>query len=133
MTDPDSRNAAFGLPARDTAQCYLYKQQIRKDGRRGGRMARFRAIAQHKQLTIADTVSGTLDPVFASEYTYFVWNVEPVLCVYCNTRLNKQSRTRDHVIPRSRGGGARENLVPACGPCNRDKRDTSLLLWLAER
>lgn len=133
MTDSHSRNVAFGLPERGTAQWYLYKRQIRKDGRRGGRLARFREIARHKRLTILDTVSGQLDPVFASEYSYFVWNVEPVLCVYCNTRLTKQSRTRDHVVPRSHGGGARENLVPACGPCNRAKSDTPLLLWLAHR
>lgn len=131
MTDPYSRCAT--LPERGTAQWYLYKRQLRRDGRRGGRMARFREIARHKHLSIDATVSGALDPVFDTEYSYYVWNVEPVLCVYCNERLTKQSRTRDHVVPRSRGGGPRENLVPACGACNRAKSDTPLLLWLAER
>lgn len=131
MTDPISRCAT--LPERGTAQWYLYKRQLRRDGRRGGRVARFREIARHKHLSIDLTVSGALDPVFDTEYSYYVWNVEPVLCVYCNERLTKQSRTRDHVVPRSRGGGPRENLVPACGPCNRAKSDTPLLLWLAER
>lgn len=133
MTDSHSRSATLELPERGTAQWYLYKRQVRRDGRRGGRIARFREIARHKRLSVDATVAGALDPVFDTEYSYFVWNVEPVLCVYCNERLTKQSRTRDHVVPRSRGGGPRENLVPACGPCNRAKSDTPLLLWLAER
>ncbi len=133
MTDSHQRNVAFGLPERGTTQWYVYKRQIRQEGRRGGRMARFRAIARHKRVTIVDTLAGQLDPVFASEFNYFVWNVEPVLCVYCNTRLTKQSRTRDHLIPRSRGGGPHDNLVPACAPCNRAKSDSPLLLWLVAR
>jgi hypothetical protein len=111
----------------------LYKRTLRLAGRAGGRLARFREIAKRKQLSIEETVAGELEPVFVSEFRYFQWNVEPVLCAYCNTRLSKQTRTRDHVTPRSRGGGARDNLVPSCAPCNRAKGDDSLLVYMLRR
>ncbi|HKJ35853.1 MAG TPA: HNH endonuclease [Solirubrobacterales bacterium] len=41
-------------------------------------------------------------------------------CQYCGTR--RSGLTVDHVIPRSRGGkSVWENIVAACGPCNRRK------------
>lgn len=122
-----------GLPARGTPEWYLYKRSLRLAGRSGGRMARFREIAKRKQLTIEETVSGELEPVFVSEFRYFQWNVEPILCAYCNARLSKQTRTRDHVTPRSRGGGAHDNLVPSCAPCNRAKGDDPLLVYMWRR
>ena len=78
-------------------------------------------------------VAGSLEPVFVSEFRYYMWNVEPVLCAYCNERLTKQTRTRDHVIPRSAGGPNGDNLVPSCAPCNRAKSDTPLLVYMLER
>jgi len=43
-------------------------------------------------------------------------------CQYCGNR--KPGMTIDHVIPRSRGGeSAWENIVAACGGCNRRKGD----------
>jgi hypothetical protein len=122
-----------GIPPRGTPEWYLYKRKLRLAGRSGGRMARFREIAKRKQLSITDTVSGELEPVFVSEFRYFQWNVEPILCAYCNTRLSKQTRTRDHVTPRSRGGGANDNLVPSCAPCNRDKGDDPLIVYMWRR
>lgn len=41
------------------------------------------------------------------------WN-----CVYCRTALNIGSVTFEHVVPRSKGGGRSNNLVPACVRCN---------------
>jgi 5-methylcytosine-specific restriction endonuclease McrA len=120
-------------PPRGTREWYLYKRRQRLRGRVGGRLARFREIAKRKGLTVEDTISGVLEPVFVSEFRYYVWNVEPVLCAYCNTRLTKQTRTRDHVIPRSRGGGNEDNLVPSCAPCNRAKADDALLIYMLRR
>lgn len=41
-------------------------------------------------------------------------------CQYCGCQ--RSGLTVDHVIPRSRGGGSNwENIVAACGPCNRRK------------
>ena len=43
-------------------------------------------------------------------------------CQYCGIRLSKAQLTIDHVLPRSRGGETRwDNVVTACGPCNRRK------------
>lgn len=43
-------------------------------------------------------------------------------CQYCGR--SSQGMTVDHVIPRSRGGTSGwENIVAACGPCNRKKGD----------
>ena len=43
-------------------------------------------------------------------------------CQYCGTQPGKANLTVDHVLPRSRGGETTwENVVTACGPCNRRK------------
>jgi hypothetical protein len=42
------------------------------------------------------------------------------MCHYCNSYM--KPLTRDHIIPRSRGGTNYSwNLVPACRPCNHAK------------
>lgn len=46
-------------------------------------------------------------------------------CAYCGRRGGRL--TRDHVVPRSRGGTDRiANIVPACRSCNSKKRDLLL-------
>lgn len=48
----------------------------------------------------------------------------PWRCHYCRARLAPKDRTRDHVIPRSRGGlTIPDNLVWACKRCNEAKGD----------
>lgn len=43
-------------------------------------------------------------------------------CQYCLKKFSEKELTRDHVVPRSQGGGMTwENIVAACGRCNRDK------------
>lgn len=51
-------------------------------------------------------------------------------CFYCRGELNDYAYrygrndsgwTRDHVMPRARGGGEFKNVVLACGPCNQRK------------
>lgn len=43
-------------------------------------------------------------------------------CQYCGSTPGRTELTLDHVIPRSRGGATSwENVVAACGPCNRRK------------
>lgn len=45
-------------------------------------------------------------------------------CQYCGLQPGKANLTIDHVLPRSRGGETVwENVVAACGPCNRRKGD----------
>jgi len=43
-------------------------------------------------------------------------------CQYCGVRISMTSGTRDHVVPRSRGGADNlGNVVAACVPCNTHK------------
>jgi 5-methylcytosine-specific restriction endonuclease McrA len=43
-------------------------------------------------------------------------------CQYCRERFPARELTCDHVKPRSQGGSTSwENMVTACGPCNRKK------------
>lgn len=45
-------------------------------------------------------------------------------CQYCGGQPALRELTIDHVLPRSRGGGSTwQNLVIACGTCNRRKGD----------
>jgi 5-methylcytosine-specific restriction endonuclease McrA len=45
-------------------------------------------------------------------------------CQYCEAEPGRANLTIDHIVPRSRGGETSwENVVTACGPCNRRKGD----------
>ncbi|AUM15023.1 restriction endonuclease [Ketobacter alkanivorans] len=45
-------------------------------------------------------------------------------CMYCGDQFNQERLTRDHIIPRSRGGSESwTNLVAACRRCNQRKSD----------
>ncbi|MCB1810387.1 MAG: HNH endonuclease, partial [Candidatus Competibacteraceae bacterium] len=49
------------------------------------------------------------------------------LCLYCGQRFSARDLTRDHVVPRSRGGRDDwENVVSACKSCNQRKGNMSL-------
>ena len=56
-------------------------------------------------------------------------------CAYCNTPpIDRNSLTRDHVRPRSRGGETRlRNVIPACGRCNQSKRSHSWKEWYRDQ
>ncbi len=44
------------------------------------------------------------------------------VCAYCGHHFGHEKLTRDHVIPRSKGGPDKwTNVVTACGPCNKRK------------
>lgn len=46
------------------------------------------------------------------------------ICAYCGRWFKAWDLTRDHVVPRSRGGLDNwHNVVSACGPCNNRKDD----------
>ena len=55
-------------------------------------------------------------------------------CQYCSRELSSKEATLDHVLPRSQGGRTTwENIVCACGTCNRKKggrtpREAKMLL-----
>ncbi len=123
-----------GARLRD-AQFYLRRHLRRRGLLREvgpGRLARFREIAKYKPVTTVDIVEGRLDDLYVAEYRHYVWRVCP-RCAYCDEKLTRDNLTRDHVIPRSKGGGGGDNLVPSCGPCNRAKANHSLLYFLVKR
>lgn len=44
------------------------------------------------------------------------------ICAYCGVKYSRDELTRDHIVPRSRGGQDKwENVVAACGGCNKYK------------
>jgi hypothetical protein len=49
------------------------------------------------------------------------------LCMYCGGKFTTDMLTRDHVLPRSRGGDDEwENVVTACKPCNARKDNMTI-------
>lgn len=111
---------------------HLRRKGLRQ-GKGDGRLGRLRETAKYKKASVADTVQGRLDPCFTSEFRYYEWNVL-MLCTYCSVRLTRRSLTRDHVIPRSRGGKSTpDNLVPCCSACNLQKSDRPLWRFMLER
>lgn len=55
-------------------------------------------------------------------------------CWYCETPLDKQTATYDHVIPRSLGGRTTvDNLVLACQQCNQDKAAMTLTEYRSKK
>lgn len=55
-------------------------------------------------------------------------------CAYCHEGKRNDEIEPDHVVPLSRGGSnSITNVVPACHPCNGDKRDLTLDEWIPDR
>lgn len=64
--------------------------------------------------------------------------VIPNCCSYCRTPFSGSdplggcNLTRDHIIPRSAGGLlSRWNFLPACEPCNRQRKNMPFPQWVA--
>lgn len=63
-----------------------------------------------------------------------LWNRHHGICHYCGQLTvlksyrdaGRLAATRDHFIPRSKGGGEGDNIVLACYGCNSDKGDKML-------
>ena len=54
-------------------------------------------------------------------------SLENPLCTYCG----EPADTIDHIVPIIKGGdSSRENLTPACRPCNRKKSSMSVEAFL---
>jgi 5-methylcytosine-specific restriction endonuclease McrA len=57
----------------------------------------------------------------------FLFNRDGTKCFYCNVKLNFETATIDHLIPKSQGGSDNlDNLVLACHGCNINKGSKSL-------
>lgn len=99
-----------------------------------GKAARFRNISAHVPVSTKDIIGDKLPKYVESEYRFDLRQGTQI-CAYCSKCLSRDELTQDHVIPRAHGGShlGPDNLVPACGPCNRDKADDSLLAFLVRR
>jgi 5-methylcytosine-specific restriction endonuclease McrA len=61
------------------------------------------------------------------EYKFSKDGVNLSVCAYCLCTLDNNSRTIDHLTPKSRGGKlSNNNKVPACGDCNKLKGNLSV-------
>lgn len=47
-------------------------------------------------------------------------------CFFCGLDVLITKITKDHLLPKSRGGGGGANLVGCCQPCNSDKGSLTL-------
>ncbi len=57
-----------------------------------------------------------------------------IFCHYCGSLIPYKMVTRDHVIPRSKGGSNRkENIVPSCVTCNTEKGKMDYIDYLQYR
>ncbi len=53
-------------------------------------------------------------------------------CSYCWKVLSEEECEREHVIPVSKGGPDRNNVVPVCKQCNRNRSNKSLLIFFLQ-
>lgn len=55
-------------------------------------------------------------------------------CIYCRRSLDVYSASLDHFVPKAKGGNdAPGNVVLACKPCNKKKRDLMPLEFVMQR
>jgi len=78
------------------------------------------------------TAQGALPPAYVPDWTARANHNRP--CPYCNVRMDMHDPairpTRDHIVPRSRGGrNAIDNCMAVCWQCNQDKADALITEW----
>mgnify|MGYP000073416015 CR=1 FL=1 len=55
-------------------------------------------------------------------------------CYYCQKPMQKEEVTMDHIVPLAQGGkSTRGNLVPACKPCNTEKKDKTAYEFFSDK
>lgn len=75
-----------------------------------------------------ETRGGRQSPLEWFETRTRIFHRDDFTCAYCGERGGRLEC--DHVVPVSRGGSNDDaNLVTACMPCNRSKRDKLLSEW----
>lgn len=89
--------------------------------------AEVRTRAYIKRRILEKGVTNTLT---AKEWTAIL-NLFGNSCAYCGS---KDSITRDHVVPLSKGGGMEEkNVIPACRKCNCSKHNKDIIEWYCQQ
>jgi hypothetical protein len=63
-----------------------------------------------------------MSPRLSERSNALLFRRDRYVCAYCGERFDKRHLTRDHVVPRSKGGANTwQNCVTACHECNQDK------------
>jgi len=55
-----------------------------------------------------------------------LYSLQGGLCFYCQAKFQYQQLTRDHFLPRCKGGQSSGNVVLSCRDCNGEKSDKTL-------
>ena len=99
-----------------------YKEQHKKHSLKFFRTEKGRACRQRTNTMRRVRMKKIVNTLTAQEWLDILekYNYK---CAYCDTEFEVENMpTRDHVIPISRGGNnTKENIVPACKSCNREK------------
>lgn len=86
--------------------------------------------------TKANQIRRAREAAVLSEFTYEDWQhckkYFGYRCAYCGER---KRLSQDHVVPLSKGGPyTRDNIIPACKPCNSSKHDDDdFRLWFRRK
>lgn len=55
-------------------------------------------------------------------------------CIYCETKLNPENATADHIIPISNGGNnCQVNLIVCCKDCNTERGNVDFMSYLSSK
>lgn len=113
--------------ARAREYYWSHRDEERERSRKHGQTERGHAVRRqcdNRRRALKAGLPSTLTHVeWESALAYFDHR-----CAYCGAPA--ETLQQEHVIPLSAVGGyVRENIVPACGRCNRSKRNTFLTEW----
>ena|ERR1700685_1248274 len=53
---------------------------------------------------------------------------KPKICCYCEIRLDEKNYSRDHIVPKSKGG---KRCKPCCKTCNFEKKDMTIREYIS--
>lgn len=68
---------------------------------------------------------------FAKE---FINNNKDASCIYCDTKLDYENATADHIIPISKGGNNTQiNLVVCCKLCNNERGNLDFKKYMSKK
>lgn len=63
-----------------------------------------------------------------------LWSITGGYCFYCEAPLSFFLFASDHVVAKHRGGSnSPQNRLPACEPCNLNKRISNAIEWSRQR
>jgi len=105
---------------------YTYDEWVKASPNMDSELKRIHTV--HYEIAVPEIVVLTLyDSLPMREVKFTRQNVfqrDKYICQYCGKKFPKDDLQKEHVIPKSQGGGNDwDNIVSACHPCNSKKRD----------